>query len=166
MYLKPPLVKSAVSSVLIPSMSSWRATQYLTARSSSFCPTNDSWYGDSSAVTLHHNHAVLRATESGRYIVRAASTGISSVISPTGQKITSLGVNEEGYIYGDVEMKSDKTLFIVFGDIFVLFCAALIMTGAVMTAVPRVGKLRSNVGEKLKNAKIKRGNKEKKENSD
>ena len=35
-----------------------------------------------------------------------------------------------------------------------------------MTAVPRVGKLRSNVGEKLKNAKIKRGNKEKKENSD
>ena len=128
--------------------------------------TNDSWYGDSSAVTLHHSHAVLRATESGRYIVRAASTGISSVISPTGQKITSLGVNEEGYIYGDVEMKSDKTLFIVFGDVFVLFCAALIMTGAVMTAVPRVGKLRSNVGEKLKNAKVKRENKEKKENSD
>ncbi len=127
--------------------------------------TNDSWYGDSSAITQHHSHAVLRAVENGRYLVRAASTGISSVISPTGSAITSLGVNEEGYIYGDVEMKSDKTLFTVFGDIFVLFCAILILTGTAMSAAPRVVGLYNTVGEKLKNTKNKRKSTEKKQNS-
>lgn len=118
--------------------------------------TNDSWYGDSSAIAQHHDHAVLRAVETGRYLVRAASTGISSVISPIGSAITTLGVNEEGYIYGDVEMKSDMTLFDVFGDVFVLICAVLIAIAAVMSAVPCIKELFKNLEEKLKNSKEKR----------
>ena len=78
------------------------------------------------------------------------------MISPIGSAITALGVNEEGYIYGDVEMKSDMTLFDVFGDVFVLICAVLIAIAAVMSAVPCTKELFKNLEEKLKNSKEKR----------
>ena len=40
--------------------------------------TNDGWYGRSSAPYQHFNQAVLRAVENRRYLVRAATTGIST----------------------------------------------------------------------------------------
>jgi apolipoprotein N-acyltransferase len=52
--------------------------------------TNDSWYRDSAAVYQHNKHAQLRAVENGRYVARAANTGISSIIKPTGEIVSSM----------------------------------------------------------------------------
>ncbi|PJB71775.1 MAG: apolipoprotein N-acyltransferase [Alphaproteobacteria bacterium CG_4_9_14_3_um_filter_47_13] len=61
--------------------------------------TNDAWYGDSAGPRQHFAHAVFRAIEEGIPVIRAANTGISGVIDPTGRIIhkipldTPAGVN-------------------------------------------------------------------------
>lgn len=91
--------------------------------------TNDSWYYDSPAVRQHQGHAMLRAVESGRWVVRAANTGISSLISPTGEATVSLGALEEGTVYGEVYVRDGKTLYSLTGNIIVPVCFfALLLT--------------------------------------
>ncbi len=60
--------------------------------------TNDGWYGDSAGPRQHLVSTKLRAVEEGITIVRAANTGISALISPYGQIIKSINLNESGYI--------------------------------------------------------------------
>ncbi len=82
--------------------------------------TNDSWFEDSAAVYEHNAHAKLRAVETGRYVVRAANTGISSIITPTGKVTKSLPPLVEGYILDEVYMISENTLYTMVGNILVL----------------------------------------------
>lgn len=86
--------------------------------------TNDSWFGNSAAGGEHNRHAVLRAVESGKYLIRAASTGISSIISPTGSVDQSLGQSEYGFILSDVYMIDENTVYTTIGDISVIASAA------------------------------------------
>ncbi len=58
--------------------------------------TNDGWYGNSAGPYQHLVTTRLRAAEEGITIVRAANTGISAVISPTGTVISSLPLNFRG----------------------------------------------------------------------
>ncbi len=46
--------------------------------------TNDAWFGRSSAAYQHFDQGAVRAVEQGRYVVRAANTGISGAIDPYG----------------------------------------------------------------------------------
>ena len=47
--------------------------------------TNDAWYGNTSAPYQHLTMARWRAIESRRYLLRAANSGISAVIAPSGR---------------------------------------------------------------------------------
>jgi apolipoprotein N-acyltransferase len=47
--------------------------------------TDDAWFGDSDGPFAQAQIAQLRAIETGRWIVRAAATGISGIIAPNGQ---------------------------------------------------------------------------------
>ena len=58
--------------------------------------TNDGWYGNSAGPYQHLVTTRLRAAEEGITIVRAANTGISAVISPTGTVISFLALNFRG----------------------------------------------------------------------
>ena len=49
--------------------------------------TNDAWYGSSSAPYQHWEQAAMRAIENGRYLARAANTGISGFVDPYGRVI-------------------------------------------------------------------------------
>lgn len=60
--------------------------------------TNDGWYGNSQGPYQHLVTARLRAVEEGRTLVRVANTGISAVISPYGQVIASIPLNQEGIL--------------------------------------------------------------------
>lgn len=90
-----------------------------------FLSTNDSWYSDSSAVRMHNDHAKLRAVESGRYVLRAANTGISSILTPLGQSAAELGALEEGYVVGTAVFREQRTLYSYTGNLIVLFCFAV-----------------------------------------
>jgi apolipoprotein N-acyltransferase len=82
--------------------------------------TNDCWFQDSAAVYQHNSHAILRAVEAGRYVVRSANTGISAIITDRGEVIESLEPLVEGYIVGDVKLADYNTLYTKVGNLIVL----------------------------------------------
>ena len=92
--------------------------------------TNDSWYLDSSAVYQHNRHAVLRAVENGRWVLRAANTGISSIISSDGSVTELLEPLVQGTVTGEAYFSSGRTLYSYIGDSFVILCAAFICAEA------------------------------------
>ncbi len=73
--------------------------------------TNDSWFADSSAIYEHNGQAILRAIENRRYIVRAANTGMSSIISPNGEVIAAVEPLLEGQITECVSFRDDITFY-------------------------------------------------------
>ena len=88
--------------------------------------TNDSWFTDSAALYMHNAQAQMRAIESGRYLVRSANTGISTVINSRGEVIDELAPLVDGIIVEDVCMRSNTTLYTSIGNLFVyISCLAL-----------------------------------------
>ena len=63
--------------------------------------TNDAWYGHSSAPFQHFAMAAMRAIEHGRYMARAANTGISGVVDPYGRVVAQSAIFEQvGLVVG------------------------------------------------------------------
>ena len=89
--------------------------------------TNDSWYEDSAAVYQHNGHAVLRAIESGRCFVRAANTGISTVIDENGRIKASLEPLVSGIAVSEVNASSSKTVYVITGNVAVVLCIMLVV---------------------------------------
>ena len=81
--------------------------------------TNDSWYKDSIGVYQHNRHARMRAIESCRYLLRAANTGISSILSPTGEVLSSLEPLKTGYVTAEVACRTTRTPYSYVGDAIV-----------------------------------------------
>jgi apolipoprotein N-acyltransferase len=63
--------------------------------------TDDAWFGTSSGPYQHAQIAQMRAIETGRYVIRAAATGISGIIAPDGtwQARLPLGVRDDVFGY-------------------------------------------------------------------
>ncbi len=89
--------------------------------------TNDSWFFDSAAVYMHNGQAILRAVENNRAVIRAANTGISSIITPKGDILKEIEPLVRGYAVGEVPLQTGMTLYTQIGDIFVLLCQLLIL---------------------------------------
>lgn len=81
--------------------------------------TNDSWFFDSAAVYMHNAQARIRACETGRCVIRSANTGVSSIINARGELIDMEDALVEGYVVGDVQMRSARTLYSIIGNAFV-----------------------------------------------
>jgi apolipoprotein N-acyltransferase len=75
--------------------------------------------------------AVLRAVENKRFLLRAANTGISAVIAPTGQILAQTDLFTEAALPAEATAMDTMTPYTRFGDIFawlcVLACAALLL---------------------------------------
>lgn len=99
--------------------------------------TNDSWFSDSVALSMHEAQSILRAVENGRWLVRAANTGISAVISPTGETIAEIGAMREWYLCEDVYMRNTLTLYSRIGNLFVLLCGMFLVAVLVSVYLPK-----------------------------
>lgn len=82
--------------------------------------TNDSWFGTSAALTQHLAHAQMRAVENGKYLVRAGNTGITAIISPLGEIISSLETDTADALSGEIGFIEERTLYSRIGDIILL----------------------------------------------
>lgn len=89
--------------------------------------TNDSWFTDSAALYMHNAQAQLRAIENGRYIVRAANTGITTVISAKGDVLAATEPLVDDMIVSEVHVNTHTTLYTLMGNFFV-FLAGLLLT--------------------------------------
>jgi apolipoprotein N-acyltransferase len=78
--------------------------------------TNDAWYKDTTAPRVLNAHAVLRAVENKRWILRAANTGISSVIDPVGNIQGATPVYQDATLVGRAAPMKELTLYTRFGD--------------------------------------------------
>ncbi len=107
--------------------------------------TNDSWFFDSRAVYQHNGQAVLRAIENGRYVLRSANTGISSIITAKGEIVDEIPVLTRGQLTAEVSLIEGNTLYTQIGDLFVLLAA-------VAFHLPFAVELYCPKGEKRKNA--------------
>jgi apolipoprotein N-acyltransferase len=78
--------------------------------------TNDAWYGESSAPFQHFEMATMRAIEQGRYLVRAANTGITGIVDPYGRVLARTQLGESTVVVGDVRFVQARTLYATMGD--------------------------------------------------
>src|SRR5262249_47402173 len=79
--------------------------------------TNDAWYGRSSAAYQHWEQASMRAVEEGRYLARAANTGISGFVDPYGRVIAATSLFEQATVVRDVSFISRRTIYSRIGDL-------------------------------------------------
>jgi apolipoprotein N-acyltransferase len=90
--------------------------------------TNDAWFGRSSAPWQHFAMARMRAVETGRYLARAANTGISGIVDPYGRVVQQTALFEETVAVGDVRFLDGTTPYVMIGD--VVPWAGLVMAAA------------------------------------
>jgi len=79
--------------------------------------TNDAWFGPTSAPYQHFEQASMRAIEEGRYMVRAANTGISGIVDPYGRVLERTGIYEPAVVVGEARFLTVTTIYAQFGDV-------------------------------------------------
>jgi apolipoprotein N-acyltransferase len=89
--------------------------------------TNDAWYGDSSAAYQHFEMAAMRAIEQGRYLVRAANTGISGIIDPYGRVLIRTNLFETVAVVGEARFVQSRTVYATIGDLAAHVSAAVVV---------------------------------------
>lgn len=87
--------------------------------------TNDAWYGESSAAYQHFEMASMRAVEQGRYMVRAANTGVSGIIDPYGRVLIRTRLFETAAVVGEARFVQERTLYARIGDLVALLATVV-----------------------------------------
>ena len=96
--------------------------------------TNDAWFGRSSAAFQHFEQGAIRAVEEGRFVVRAANTGISGAVDPYGRVLTTTDLFVPAAVTADVRLLSVRTWYNRIGDLVVWVSLAVTL----MTQIRRV----------------------------
>ena len=89
--------------------------------------TNDAWYGRSAAAMQHNQIAQMRALETGRMILRATNTGVTSVIAPDGHILHMLPQHEENTLTATVQGYGGSTPYVRWGNAPALLLIALMI---------------------------------------
>jgi len=82
--------------------------------------TNDAWFGTTSAPDQHFSIAVFRAVENRRSIARAANTGISGFIDPTGRILARTSLFCAQTLERTIPAMTEITFYTRHGDLFAL----------------------------------------------
>lgn len=95
--------------------------------------TNDSWFLKTQAARGHLMMSKLRAVENRRYVVRAAATGISTIIDPYGRSLGEAGLYETGIVTANISPMRTITPYTRLGDVFAYACVAAAAIGFAMS---------------------------------
>ncbi len=98
--------------------------------------TNDAWYAKSSAAYQHWDQAAMRSIEQGRYLARAANTGISGFVDPYGRVIRKTALFEPAVVVEDVRFLKGRTIYNRIGDLVAWL--SLVVTAAALLGAWRV----------------------------
>ncbi len=92
--------------------------------------TNDAWFFDTAAPYQHLAVSVLRAVSFRRPVLRAANTGISAIISSSGQILSRAELNTQAILQAEVPLSigPDLSFYGRWGDWFAWVCAAIYFT--------------------------------------
>ncbi len=104
--------------------------------------TNDAWYGKSSAPWHSLAMAVFRAVESRRSLVRAANTGISAFIAPSGRIGARSGLFVPWHDQAEVLLRSERSWWVRGGYLFAPACLLLVVVTLLATGRRPAGATR------------------------
>lgn len=82
-----------------------------------FVITNDGWWGDTPGYKQHMAMSRLRAVETRKAVARSANTGTSCFINQRGEVLQKTPWWEEASIKASLKRNSDKTLYVLWGDV-------------------------------------------------
>ena len=102
--------------------------------------TNDAWYGRSSAAYQHWDQAAMRSIENGRYLARAANTGVSGFVDPYGRVLEKSALFEPSVLVADLRYLQVRTVYSRIGDLIAWL--SLAFTAAALLASRRIGGVR------------------------
>jgi apolipoprotein N-acyltransferase len=85
--------------------------------------TNDAWFGKTSAPYQHFSIAAFRAVENRVFVARAANTGITGLIGPTGKILKQGAIFKEETMTGTIPLMKEKTFYTQYGDVFAYVCS-------------------------------------------
>jgi apolipoprotein N-acyltransferase len=88
--------------------------------------TNDAWFGRSGAPYQHLAMAAMRAVENGTYLVRAANTGVTAVIAPTGEILAQTEIFTEASLLGVIRPRERETIYTRYGDVLAWLCVVFL----------------------------------------
>ncbi len=100
--------------------------------------TNDAWFGRSSAPWQHFSMAVFRAVENRRAVARAANTGISGFVLPTGAIAATSKLFEAAHLTETLPAMTLRTWYTTWGDLFAQGCLTLTLVMVIAMVWPYV----------------------------
>jgi apolipoprotein N-acyltransferase len=113
--------------------------------------TNDAWFGKTSAPYQHFSMAVFRAVENRRSLIRAANTGISGFIDPSGRVLNQSELFEKVTMTCSVPViKNQTTFYNRHGNLLVLSCFIVL---AFIIIIKSAGQVVRKKAEGRKNRK-------------
>ncbi|HKX27106.1 MAG TPA: apolipoprotein N-acyltransferase [Blastocatellia bacterium] len=87
--------------------------------------SNDAWFGDTAGPHQHLRHAMLRAIENDRDLLRVTNTGISAMITAEGRVADQLPSFTQGSQVWRAHARRTQTFYVRHGDWVALACSAL-----------------------------------------
>ena len=78
--------------------------------------SNDAWYGNSHAAMQHNQISQMRALETGRMMLRATNTGVTSIIGADGRVLQQLPQHIEGTLSGMAQGYGGITPYVRWGN--------------------------------------------------
>ena len=87
--------------------------------------SEDGWFGNSVGPKQHFVHSVLRAIESGKYVLRSANNGMAAIINPIGMIEQKVKFDQSGHVDFEESRKIQPTIFSTYGNKIFVFLILL-----------------------------------------
>jgi len=94
--------------------------------------SNDAWFGNTAGARQHLMHAMMRAIENDRDLLRVTNSGISALVTADGRVVDPLPMFISGAQVWQARAHSVRTFYTQRGDYFAVGCA--ILAAAVLAA--------------------------------
>jgi apolipoprotein N-acyltransferase len=92
-------------------------------------PTNGSSFSGTQVQAQQVASSQLRAIETGRWVLQAAPTGFSAIVTPGGRVVDRTGVSEQAVLHGTVELRTGRTWAVTVGDVLPIGLAVVSLAG-------------------------------------
>ncbi|HEX6791183.1 MAG TPA: apolipoprotein N-acyltransferase [Candidatus Krumholzibacteria bacterium] len=96
--------------------------------------TNDGWFGNTPGPYQHAQMSIARAVEFRRFLVRSANSGVSMVVSPTGEITHAIQLNQAAVQTATVVKLSGLTFYARYGDLPLVLLSALLVCAALLVS--------------------------------
>lgn len=100
--------------------------------------SNDGWYRGTGGPEQHLQHVIFRAVETGLPMLRATTTGITAVVSATGELVARAPEGEATVLRVRVpSARAEPTVYAIYGDVFAIGCGAMLVLALAASWMPR-----------------------------